>query len=535
MKRKTKRRIMALVMAALMLVGLIPYSLLSGAFSSKANAAEEKVITFDAATELAALDKSAAIASDTKYVDGFFTVFGTGLKRANMSDFAIDIGKKTTNGIEFTVPDGYKATVTISARGAGSGKTGGVTLNGVSKDFADASVEDQVWRDVPAGKQQITANETKGGTRITNVVVKLVQDVTVQDKTVTFDAATELAALDKSAAIASDTKYVDGFFTVFGTGLKRANMSDFAIDIGKKTTNGIEFTVPDGYKATVTVSARGAGSGKTGGVTLNGVSKDFADASVEDQVWKDIPSGVQQITANETKGGTRITKVEVKLTAAGATTQRKDWAEVAEPVISDISVKDGKITVKYVGVTGDDGADKITVTMTDEKGNKTDKNIVKEATEGTAEFTPSASGVYSFVVVATRENEENVKTSSSVEYTYSLPLAASSIISAYNKGNGVIGVEWTSVNEATSYAVEYSNDGKNWASLDAADKTETTIKGLTVGSEYSVRVVAKRGEDTTTSKEATIKVTKEAQQKWGQITYGNGASSSKDSFTGSAN
>ena len=535
MKRQTKRRIMALVMAALMLVGLIPYSLLSGAFSSKANAAEEKVITFDAATELAALDKSAAIASDTKYVDGFFTVFGTGLKRANMSDFAIDIGKKTTNGIEFTVPDGYKATVTISARGAGSGKTGGVTLNGVSKDFADASVEDQVWRDVPAGKQQITANETKGGTRITNVVVKLVQDVTVQDKTVTFDAATELAALDKSAAIASDTKYVDGFFTVFGTGLKRANMSDFAIDIGKKTTNGIEFTVPDGYKATVTVSARGAGSGKTGGVTLNGVSKDFADASVEDQVWKDIPSGVQQITANETKGGTRITKVEVKLTAAGATTQRKDWAEVAEPVISDISVKDGKITVKYVGVTGDDGADKITVTMTDEKGNKTDKNIVKEATEGTAEFTPSASGVYSFVVVATRENEENVKTSSSVEYTYSLPLAASSIISAYNKGNGVIGVEWTSVNEATAYVVEYSNDGKNWASLDAADKTEATIKGLTVGSEYSVRVVAKRGEDSTTSKEATIKVTKEAQQKWGQITYGNGASSSKDSFTGSVN
>ena len=522
-------------MAALMLVGLIPYSLLSGAFSSKANAAEEKVITFDAATELAALDKSAAIASDTKYVDGFFTVFGTGLKRANMSDFAIDIGKKTTNGIEFTVPDGYKATVTISARGAGSGKTGGVTLNGVSKDFADASVEDQVWRDVPAGKQQITANETKGGTRITNVVVKLVQDVTVQDKTVTFDAATELAALDKSAAIASDTKYVDGFFTVFGTGLKRANMSDFAIDIGKKTTNGIEFTVPDGYKATVTVSARGAGSGKTGGVTLNGVSKDFADASVEEQIWKDIPSGVQQITANETKGGTRITKVEVKLTAAGATTQRKDWAEVAEPVISDISVKDGKITVKYVGVTGDDGADKITVTMTDEKGNKTDKNIVKEATEGTEEFTPSASGVYSFVVVATRENEENVKTSSSVEYTYSLPLAVSSIISAYNKGNGVIGVEWTSVNEATAYVVEYSNDGKNWASLDATDKTEATIKGLTVGSEYSVRVVAKRGEDTTTSEAATVKVTSEAQQKWGQITYGNGANASKDSFTGSAN
>ena len=96
-------------------------------------------------------------------------------------------------------------------------------------------------------------------------------------------------------------------------------------------------------------------------------------------------------------------------------------------------------------------------------------------------------------------------------------LATSAIGSIYNKGNGSVAVEWSAVKEATSYAVEYSNDGKNWASLDAADKTEATIKGLTVGSEYSVRVVAKRGEDSTTSKEATIKVTKEAQQKWDRL------------------
>ena len=187
-------------------------------------------------------------------------------------------------------------------------------------------------------------------------------------------------------------------------------------------------------------------------------------------------------------------------------------------------------------VIGYDGADSVVVTMTDEAGKEVaSESYAKDTTGANVTFTPSASGKYTFSIKAVRDGEADKTGAETKTADFVLPLATSAIGSIYNKGNGSVAVEWSAVKEATSYAVEYSNDGKNWASLDAADKTEATIKGLTVGSEYSVRVVAKRGEDSTTSKEATIKVTKEAQQKWGQITYGNGASSSKDSFTGSAN
>ena len=48
MKRQTKRRIMALVMAALMVVGLIPTG-----FEAKAVSAANNVYTFDASAETA--------------------------------------------------------------------------------------------------------------------------------------------------------------------------------------------------------------------------------------------------------------------------------------------------------------------------------------------------------------------------------------------------------------------------------------------------------------------------------------------------
>ena len=48
MKRQTKRRIMALVMAALMVVGLIPTG-----FAAKAVSAANNVYTFDASAETA--------------------------------------------------------------------------------------------------------------------------------------------------------------------------------------------------------------------------------------------------------------------------------------------------------------------------------------------------------------------------------------------------------------------------------------------------------------------------------------------------
>ena len=187
-------------------------------------------------------------------------------------------------------------------------------------------------------------------------------------------------------------------------------------------------------------------------------------------------------------------------------------------------------------VIGNDGADKVVVTMTDEAGKTVDsKNYAMEGENGKVTFTPSKSGKYTFVVNAVRDGEADKACAEAKNFDYVLPLATTTIGSVYSKGNGVIAIEWSAVDEADSYTVEYTADGKNWTSTDAGNNTEATVSGLTVDTKYTVRVITNRGEEKTVSSETEVTATQEAQQKWGQITYGNGANASKDSFTGSAN
>ncbi len=526
---KKGKKILAAFLAALMVVGIMPFTMFSGLFSSKANAAEDNVITFDASVELANLDKSATIAEGTKYADGFFTTVGS-TKRANMDVYAIDIGKKAENGISFVVPEGYAASVTITARGAGSGKPGGVTLNSVSKAFDASTPEEQSWKDLSAGSYTITADATNGGTRITKIVVKLTKVVVLEDKTATFDASVELANLDKSATIAEGTKYADGFFTTVGS-TKRANMDVYAIDIGKKAENGISFVVPEGYAASVTITARGAGSGKPGGVTLNSVSKAFDASTPEEQSWKDLSAGSYTITADATNGGTRITKIVVKMTAAGSTTVRKDWAEVSNPAITNIKQENGKVIVEFNAVVGDDGADKVTVTMTDVAGNQTIKSSAKEGVSASVEFSPSASGKYTFAISASRENETD-KAGNTAEFDFELPLSAPSINSATSMGDGKVSIVWQSVKEATSYNVYV--DGKN---VGSTKDTSYEVSGLTVGTKYEFAVEAVRETPAATSEQSKISATAtaDAKQVWGYIVYGNGANESNSAYEGSVN
>ncbi len=535
---KKGKKVVAIVMAVLMIVGIMPFTSFSGIFSSKANAEEDKVITFDAATELADLAKKAAIAENTKYADGFFTVFGTGAKRANMDDFAIDLGKNGQTGLSFTIPEGYKATVTVSGRGAGSGKPGSITIGTVTKAFDESTVEDQVWKNLEAGDYKLTADTTSGGTRVTKVAVKLIKEIVLEDKTATFDAATELADLAKKAAIAENTKYADGFFTVFGTGAKRANMDDFAIDLGKNGQTGLSFTIPEGYKATVTVSGRGAGSGKPGSITIGTVTKAFDESTVEDQVWKDLAAGDYKLTADTTSGGTRVTKVVVKMTAAGTTTQRKAWSEVVAPEIKEVKTDEkdkSKVVVTFTGVIGDDGADKVTVTMSDSKGNKQEKSTAKEGTEGSVEFVPTDSGTYSFVATATREDEETPITGATKEYVYTLPLSVPSVNPVTGNGNGTAVVSWGAVKEAVTYRVEYKvKDADDSTYTKAYEGTETTatVEGLTTGTTYVFKVSAIRGTDIV-SQTVEKAYTDTAEREWNFSVFGGtGTSLTKNKYSG---
>ena len=558
MKRQTKRRIMALVMAALMVVGLIPTG-----FAAKAVSAANNVYTFDASAETAitTAEKKADIAAGKYGTEGYFTLSGK-VTRGNSSTFSAELAKgaddKEEGALTFTVTG--TADVVVTATSTGSTNTSDLALVDASGNKIDGikavtgtKPETEIkYTNLAAGTYSIIApkdGENNRGVRVLSAVVtEIAAAVVTSDYTFDASAETAITTAEKKADIAAGKYGTEGYFTLSGK-VTRGNSSTFSAELAKgaddKEEGALTFTVTG--TADVVVTATSTGSTNTSDLALVDASGNKIDGikavtgtKPETEIkYTNLAAGTYSIIApkdGENNRGVRILKTVVTQTSGGERPARADWSGVVAPVLGDVTSKDGKITVPFTMVIGYDGADKVVVTMTDEAGKEVaSESYAKDTTGASVTFTPSASGKYTFSIKAVRDGGADKTGAETKTADFVLPLATSAIGSIYNKGNGSVAVEWSAVKEATSYVVEYSNDGKNWASLDAADKTEATIKGLTVGSEYSVRVVAKRGEDTTTSKEATIKVTKEAQQKWGQITYGNGASSSKDSFTGSVN
>ena len=545
-------------MAALMVVGLIPTG-----FAAKAVSAANNVYTFDASAETAitTAEKKADIAAGKYGTEGYFTLSGK-VTRGNSSTFSAELAKgaddKEEGALTFTVTG--TADVVVTATSTGSTNTSDLALVDASGNKIDGikavtgtKPETEIkYTNLAAGTYSIIApkdGENNRGVRVLSAVVtEIAAAVVTSDYTFDASAETAITTAEKKADIAAGKYGTEGYFTLSGK-VTRGNSSTFSAELAKgaddKEEGALTFTVTG--TADVVVTATSTGSTNTSDLALVDASGNKIDGikavtgtKPETEIkYTNLVAGTYSIIApkdGENNRGVRILKTVVTQTSGGERPARADWSGVVAPVLGDVTSKDGKITVPFTMVIGYDGADNVVVTMTDEAGKEVaSESYAKDTTGASVTFTPSASGKYTFSIKAVRDGEADKTGAETKTADFVLPLATSAIGSIYNKGNGSVAVEWSAVKEATSYAVEYSNDGKNWASLDAADKTEATIKGLTVGSEYSVRVVAKRGEDSTTSKEATIKVTKEAQQKWGQITYGNGASSSKDSFTGSAN
>ena len=545
-------------MAALMVVGLIPTG-----FAAKAVSAANNVYTFDASKETAitTAEKKADIAAGKYGTEGYFTLSGK-VTRGNSSTFSAELAKgaddKEEGALTFTVTG--TADVVVTATSTGSTNTSDLALVDASGNKIDGikavtgtKPETEIkYTNLAAGTYSIIApkdGENNRGVRVLSAVVtEIAAAVVTSDYTFDASAETAITTAEKKADIAAGKYGTEGYFTLSGK-VTRGNSSTFSAELAKgaddKEEGALTFTVTG--TADVVVTATSTGSTNTSDLALVDASGNKIDGikavtgtKPETEIkYTNLVAGTYSIIApkdGENNRGVRILKTVVTQTSGGERPARADWSGVAAPVLGDVTSKDGNITVPFTMVIGYDGADKVVVTMTDEAGKEVaSESYAKDTTGASVTFTPSASGKYTFSIKAVRDGGADKTGAETKTADFVLPLATSAIGSIYNKGNGSVAVEWSAVKEATSYVVEYSNDGKNWASLDAADKTEATIKGLTVGSEYSVRVVAKRGEDSTTSKEATIKVTKEAQQKWGQITYGNGASSSKDSFTGSAN
>ncbi len=513
--------------------------------------------TFDATTLTAAADKEALTG---KVADDFITVEGTVTKRTNSSGGvkATEIGKKGTGGYKFTITG--TATVAVTASSTGSGKESKFNMLDASsavvadkdgnKTFSIVGAADSkktYTYELEAGTYTFTTAadfEDRGG----NVYSIVIEEYVAASKTTTytFDATALTAAADKEALTG---KVADDFITVEGTVTKRTNSSGGvkATEIGKKGTGGYKFTITG--TATVAVTASSTGSGKESKFNMLDASgavvadkdgnKTFSIVGAADSkktYTYELTAGTYTFTTAadfEDRGG-NVYSIVIEETTGGERPARKDWSAVEAPAFTEITEKDGVISLTYKMLVDYDGADSVTVSVRDSQGNELDK-ITSTKTNATLSWTPSASGSYLFLISAEREGE-TAKTGKTGSFgNFVLPLKAPSIGFLYNKGNGKVSIDWKEVAEATSYVVEYTADGKTWTSKNAGTSLEATVAGLTIGTEYTFRVVAKRGEDSSTSAESKIKIVEEAQTPWGYIVYGNGANSSNAAVKGDLN
>lgn len=383
------------------------------------------------------------------------------------------------------------------------------------------------------------------------VTVPAVQNTSGNSDGYVLDAA-ELATFGADTKKDGDeeTAGTDKYFTIhysagtkveakekeFTDGYKSVNRINFAGAV-KKTQNSISFTTTGKAKVKVYWGAADANremaiindSGKTIAVTEVKPAKDQLccwEVTLDD-------AGTYYLGGSEKKN--YIFRVEVT-EGEQEEISRADWSTVDAPEITEVKQSGEKIDITVKAVVGNDGADKIVVTLQNEENTEVG-NVTSSAKKDkhTVSITPDKSGTYTASVVATREGETD-KAGNNMEVYFSLPLATPVISSATSKGNGAVEVVWSAVMEATGYAVTATAEGENEVSKAVtADETTALLEGLTVGKTYTISIVAVRGENKTNPGTATVTVTAEAQRVWSKSTYGSSTDSKNNGVIGNAN
>ena len=561
MKHKLVRRVIASVMTALLVVGLIPMTFTGGGV--KVSAADGKYV-FDATTLTASADKEEIGDGTTAGDDNYFKIVGKVIKRTNSdgSVKAAEIEKFSKSAVEFTVTGTATAVVKMSSTGGSNTSwvalvntaDGSVVANkeAVSKVTGTSAIT-LTYEGLKAGTYRVVSNgtdendeEQKRGARLFSIEVD--EQIPVVTTDYGFDATTLTASADKEEIGDGVTVGTDNYFKIIGKVIKRTNSdgSVKAAEIEKFSKSAAEFTVTGTATAVVKMSSTGGSNTSwvalvntaDGSVVANkeAVSKVTGTSAIT-LTYEGLKAGTYRVVSNgtdendeEQKRGARLFSIFVTETTGGARPARADWAGVTAPSIIGFKQNGGSIDVSYTMKIGYDGADSVSVDMLGADGTVIDTKTGSDSSKPIT-FTPSASGNYSFKIVAKRADCEDKAGNTTDALSFVLPLAAPSIESATSVGNGSINVVWGAVAEATGYEV-YA--GEKLAGITEA--TEYTVTGLTVGEKYSFTVKAVRGEDRSEASQAVeATATADKQQVWGITVYGSSTNSGNNGYEGSAN
>ena len=570
---KKGKRILAAFLAVLMVVAIMPFTSFSGIFTSKAKAAESgKKYTFEGTElEAAAAGKYTDGQAVTAGTDGYFTFYMSAKTKIDSSDKTWEDGYACKQRVNF----GGKADVAnmknlVSFKTSNAAKVKVYWVEGGTDNRQMAifgSTGDVVTKtEVTAAKNDPVVSTLEladagtyylGGLENNNYIFKIeVEETAAVEEPVVKEYELDGAKLETAAAgkftdgqtVAAGT---DNAFTLYMSAKTKIDSSSKTWDDGFAGTQRINF----GGKADIAnmknfVSFKTEGTAKVkiywveGGTdnrqmaifnsTGDVVTKTEVTAAKNDPVVSTLEladAGTYYLGGLENNN--YIFKVVVTDTVGGdaPVVTRKNWSEVVAPVIGEVAQDGANVTVPFTMVLGNDGADKVSVVMTDASGNTETKGYALEGEGGKVSFSPASSGEYTFTITASRENEQD-KTGNTVKINFAYPLSAPSISSATSMGNGTVSLVWQSVKEATSYNV-YVGGTK----VGSTSATSYDVTGLTVGTKYDFAVEAVRETPAAVSDKSTISATAtaEAKQVWGYIVYGNGASESNSAYEGNIN
>ena len=571
---KKGKRILAAFLAVLMVVAIMPFTSFSGIFTSKAKAAESgKKYTFEGTElEAAAAGKYTDGQAVTAGTDGYFTFYMSAKTKIDSSDKTWEDGYACKQRVNF----GGKADVAnmknlVSFKTSNAAKVKVYWVEGGDDNRQIAifgSTGDVVTKtEVTAAKNAAVVSTLEladagtyylGGLENNNYIFKIeVEETAAVEEPVVKEYELDGAKLEAAAA----GKFTDGqtvnagtdnAFTLYMSAKTKIDSSNKTWDDGFAGTQRINF----GGKADIAnmknfVSFKTEGTAKVKIYWVEGgddnrqmaifntsgavVTKTEVTAAKNETVVSTLEladAGTYYLGGLENNN--YIFKVVVTDTVGGGdapVVPRKDWSEVAAPVIGEVAQDGADVTVPFTMALGNDGADKVSVVMTDASGNTETKGYALEGEGGQVKFTPASSGEYTFTITASREGE-NDKAGNTVKFNFEYPLSAPSISSATSMGNGTVSLVWQSVKEATSYNV-YVGGTK----VGSTSATSYDVTGLTVGTKYDFAVEAVRETPAAVSDKSTISATatSDAKQVWGYIVYGNGASESNSAYEGNIN
>ena len=338
---KKNQRIIALAIALLMVLQILPASFLI------ATAADEAVThTFDATTLTATADKE-AVEDGTAFAEGCFTSFGKLTKRTkNDAVYCVELEKKNAGGLTFEVKNTATLTVWISSTGGSNISTFNLLdSNGIAVADKDGITTPEVtgttyievtYTDLPAGIYQIACPSSERNTRLQKAVVsEASQEAGGEDTdkpvtaTYTFDSTSLTAAADKEA-VESGTAFANGYFTSFGKLTKRVKSEAvYCVELEKKNAGGLSFDVKGTATVTMWISSTGGSNTSTFNLLdANGAVVADKDGIATPEVtgttyievtYADLPAGTYQIACPSSERNTRLQRVVVVETAGSST------------------------------------------------------------------------------------------------------------------------------------------------------------------------------------------------------------------------